>query len=89
MKNKKSKGPTENSKDEEGVTLPSTNQNIECEDPKSKGKGKRRGPVPTAPLSRNTKSNKISKGKTNKVGTPKTKRSYNKKTKKLETNPAQ
>ena len=39
----------------------------------------------TAPLSRNPKSNKISKGK-NKVSTPKTKRSYIKKTKKLETN---
>ena len=41
----------------------------------------------TAPLSRNAKSNKISKGK-NTVSTPKTKRSYNKKSKKLETNPA-
>jgi len=68
--------------------LPSTNQNNESVETKSKGKGKRRGPVPTAPLSRNTKSNKISKGKTNKVGTPKPKRSYNKKSKKLETNPA-
>lgn len=68
--------------------MATTNQKAESVESKSKGKGKRRGPVPTAPLSRNAKSNKISKGKTNKVGTPKPKRSYNKKSKKLETNPA-